>query len=101
MRCWDGRLRGPERKKMETMRSILLAAVICGVCAMAGCGGGGSSTTTGSGGDKKVSIYLLPKTKGNPYFETCNVGAQEPAKELGDVSLTYDGPTGSSADPAN
>ena len=41
--------------------------------------------------DKKVTIYLLPKIKGVPYFETCAKGAAEAAKELGDT-VTYDGP---------
>ena len=87
---------------MGTMRAMWLAAVVCGVSAIVGCGGGGSAPTGGTeGAGKKIAIYLLPKTKGNPYFETCNVGAQEAAKELTDVTLTYDGPTGSSSDPAN
>ena len=30
--------------------------------------------------DKKVTIYLLPKIKGVPYFETCAKGAAEAAK---------------------
>ncbi len=46
-----------------------------------------------------LKIYLLPKVKGIPYFETCAKGAQEAAKELGDT-VTYDGPVDGKADKA-
>lgn len=42
---------------------------------------------------KKITICLLPKKKGLPYFSSCAEGAQEAANELGDVELIYDGPT--------
>ncbi len=42
---------------------------------------------------KKITVCLLPKKKGVPYFTTCAKGAEEAAKELGDVELIYDGPT--------
>ena len=43
--------------------------------------------------DKKITVCLLPKKKGLPYFTTCAKGAEEAAKELGNVELIYDGPT--------
>ena len=45
------------------------------------------------GATKKLTVCLLPKKKGVPYFSTCAQGAQEAARELGDVELIYDGPT--------
>jgi rhamnose transport system substrate-binding protein len=42
---------------------------------------------------KKVTVCLLPKKKGLPYFTSCFKGAQEAAQELGSVDLIYDGPT--------
>ena len=36
---------------------------------------------------------MMPKAKGDPYFVSCRVGAEEAAKELG-VELIWDGPTG-------
>jgi rhamnose transport system permease protein len=38
-------------------------------------------------------IAMMPKAKGDPYFASCRVGAEEAAKELG-VELIWDGPTG-------
>jgi rhamnose transport system permease protein len=36
---------------------------------------------------------MMPKAKGDPYFASCRVGAEEAAKELG-IELIWDGPTG-------
>jgi rhamnose transport system permease protein len=47
------------------------------------------STTTG----RRPVIAMMPKAKGDPYFVSCRVGAEEAAKELG-VELIWDGPTG-------
>lgn len=49
---------------------------------------------------KKLTICLLPKKKGLPYFTTCAKGAEEAAKELGNVDLLYDGPTDGSPEKA-
>jgi rhamnose transport system substrate-binding protein len=38
-------------------------------------------------------IAMMPKAKGDPYFASCRVGAEEAAQELG-VELIWDGPTG-------
>src|SRR4051812_2189187 len=40
-----------------------------------------------------VKLGMMPKKKGIPYFNACETGAKEAAKELTDVELTYDGPT--------
>ena len=45
----------------------------------------------------KTVIAMMPKAKGDPYFISCNAGADEAAKELG-VELLWDGPT--DLDPA-
>ncbi len=37
-------------------------------------------------------IAMMPKAKGDPYFMSCRVGAEEAARELG-VELIWDGPT--------
>jgi len=42
---------------------------------------------------RQITVCLLPKKKGLPYFTTCAEGAEEAAKELGHVKLIYDGPS--------
>jgi rhamnose transport system permease protein len=37
-------------------------------------------------------IAMMPKAKGDPYFVSCRVGAEEAAREMG-VELIWDGPT--------
>jgi rhamnose transport system permease protein len=46
---------------------------------------------------KTVTVAMMPKSKGNPYFIACHRGAEEAANELG-VELLWDGPDGT--DPA-
>ena len=54
-------------------------------------------TTPGVAKHKAVTIGMMPKAKGDPYFASCRVGAEEAARELG-VDLIWDGPT--DVDPA-
>ena len=58
-----------------------------------------SSATTNAPttGGKKAVIAMMPKAKGDPYFISCKLGAEEAAKELG-AELLWDGPT--DIDPA-
>jgi rhamnose transport system substrate-binding protein len=46
---------------------------------------------------QRVTVAMMPKSKGNAYFIACQKGADEAAKELG-VDLIWDGPT--DPDPA-
>lgn len=46
---------------------------------------------------QKITVAMMPKSKGNAYFVACRKGAEEAAKELG-VTLLWDGPT--DPDPA-
>ncbi|MCO4319373.1 rhamnose ABC transporter substrate-binding protein [Phyllobacterium sp. 21LDTY02-6] len=45
-----------------------------------------------------VKIGLVAKSLGNGFFEAANKGAQEAAKELGDVEVIYTGPTSTTAE---
>jgi rhamnose transport system substrate-binding protein len=79
-------------------RSWMGAALALGVITLAASGACRSGGTTGgdtaAGG---VTIAMMPKNKGNPYFVSCRQGAEEAAKALG-VTLLWDGPT--ETDPA-
>jgi rhamnose transport system substrate-binding protein len=44
----------------------------------------------------KLTIAMMPKEKGNPYFVSCRKGAEEAAAQAG-VDLIWDGPTGGDA----
>jgi rhamnose transport system permease protein len=46
---------------------------------------------------RRIQVAMMPKAKGDPYFVSCRVGAEEAAKELG-ADLLWDGPT--DLDPA-
>ncbi|KQR78186.1 rhamnose ABC transporter substrate-binding protein [Rhizobium sp. Leaf341] len=46
----------------------------------------------------EVKIGLVVKSLGNGFFEAANKGAQEAAKELGDVEIIYTGPTSTTAE---
>src|SRR5688500_14887082 len=50
-----------------------------------------------SGGEKRLTIALLPKSKGNQYFVNAEKGARAAAQELG-LELLFAGPT--NTDPA-
>ncbi|MBE7184487.1 MAG: rhamnose ABC transporter substrate-binding protein [Methylobacterium mesophilicum] len=45
-----------------------------------------------------VKIALVVKSLGNGFFDAANKGAQEAAKELGDVEIIYTGPTKATAE---
>ena len=55
------------------------------------------SGSTSDSSQKKVTVALMPKSKGNAYFISCKKGAEEAAAETG-VELLFDGPT--DPDPA-
>jgi rhamnose transport system substrate-binding protein len=73
--------------KFQTRRPTALAALLLtATFAFAGCGSddggdGGSASDGGGGGD--LSITMLPKNLGNPYFDTSTAGAKKAAEEVG------------------
>lgn len=48
-------------------------------------------------GQKLPVVAVMPKAKGDPYFVSCRIGAEEAARQIG-VELIWDGPVG--LDPA-
>ena len=46
---------------------------------------------------RRITVAMMPKSKGNAYFKACQVGAEEAARAL-NVQLLWDGPT--DPDPA-
>lgn len=78
------------------MQKFISSVCILAIAVLAGCGKS-SDTASNPSGAKKLTIALMPKSKGNAYFVSCKQGADEAAKELG-VELVFDGPT--DPDPA-
>lgn len=83
--------------RSRTTAAVLVAA---GMGLAMGCGkkpaagaqpipGEALATQTG----KTITVCLLPKKKGLPYFTSCAAGAQKAAEALGSVAVLYDGPT--------
>ncbi|HJA04333.1 MAG TPA: rhamnose ABC transporter substrate-binding protein [Candidatus Microbacterium stercoravium] len=76
-----------------------VAAMTLAGCADTGSGDGGSGSDDGGGaaasGD--LSITLLPKNLGNPYFDASEVGASDAAEDLG-AEFEQVGPTEATPD---
>jgi rhamnose transport system permease protein len=70
------------------------AAVICGAL-LAGSilVAGANHWIARPNAGRRLTIAVMPKAKGDPYFVSARAGAEEAAKELG-VDLIWDGPTG-------
>jgi ABC-type sugar transport system substrate-binding protein len=87
--------------RMRSMtKSLPLLLLIAAVLLQGGCGKApDESGATGpeAAGDSRLTIALMPKSKGNAYFVSCRNGAERAAKELG-VELIFDGPV--NPDPA-
>ncbi|WP_248148163.1 rhamnose ABC transporter substrate-binding protein [Microbacterium aoyamense] len=71
----------------RTRRAGVVAAVALGVALVAaGCsssGGDSGGDAGGDGGDANLTITMLPKNLGNPYFDTSTGGAEEATEEFG------------------
>jgi rhamnose transport system substrate-binding protein len=103
----QGRPVQPIEQRTEMRNSqlaILCATVIAGALIIAGSNWylvRGLRSTDGpaasAAGQRAVTVAMMPKSKGDPYFISCRVGAEEAAKEL-NVNLIWDGPT--EVDPA-
>ena len=76
------------------MKRTLILLLTAGLTAATGCR---QAPPTPSGGQKTLTIALMPKSKGNAYFISCKSGADKAARELG-AELIFDGPT--DPDPA-
>jgi rhamnose transport system substrate-binding protein len=79
------------------MKKLLCLLLAVGLALTAGCGKSASSSSATPAGGKKLTVALLPKSKGNAYFISVKAGAEKAAKELG-IDLIFDGPT--DPDPA-
>ncbi|HVU36742.1 MAG TPA: substrate-binding domain-containing protein [Opitutales bacterium] len=79
---------------MKRSLSLLLALGLAfGACSKSDNNAPASSSAGAApAAGKKITIAMLPKSKGNAYFISCSDGAKKAADELG-VDLLFDGPT--------
>lgn len=85
--------------------AVLCSAIIAGALIVAGTNAwlfsaitrGGETTPGHVASDgtpaRRPVVAMMPKAKGDPYFVSCRLGAEEAAREFG-VELIWDGPTG-------
>ena len=71
---------------MSIIRKALITAAVA------------SALMAGAAQAEPVRIALVAKALGIGFFEAANKGAQEAAKELGDVEIIYTGPTDTTAE---
>lgn len=85
--------------KFHTRRPIALAAIVLTASAALTACGGDDGADSGSGGEGggELSITMLPKNLGNPYFDTSTAGAEAAAEEIG-ASIEEVGPETASPD---
>jgi rhamnose transport system permease protein len=97
-----------EEEMKNSQLAVLSAVIIAGSLIVAGSNWWlvnslrvtGQAVTGQAGGPqpkRHVTLAVMPKAKGDPYFVSCRVGAEEAAKELG-ADMIWDGPT--DLDPA-
>lgn len=93
-------LRARRQNSTQRMNHLLPLLAATALTFFAGCSKAPESASTADGkpaAGRKLTIALMPKSKGNAYFISCKQGADEAAKALG-VELLFDGPT--DPDPA-
>ncbi|TCS76399.1 monosaccharide ABC transporter substrate-binding protein (CUT2 family) [Muricomes intestini] len=81
------------RMKSRIVATFLLAVMLLGVVGCSKTDSSGKDTSKDDSGSKSngVTVAMLPKFKGENYFDACKTGAEEAAEEL-DITLLYDGP---------
>ncbi len=79
---------GADRMRRRGMIAAALVALAGGAWLVAAHRGAPDAPASG----KRITVGMMPKAKGDPYFVSCLKGAQEAAREL-NVDLIWDGPT--------
>ena len=72
------------RKRVAAVAAIAVAtALALSGCADTGSSGGDGGSSEGSGGSDNLAITFLPKSLGNPYFDTSSKGGAAAVEALG------------------
>jgi ribose/xylose/arabinose/galactoside ABC-type transport system permease subunit/ABC-type sugar transport system substrate-binding protein len=79
---------------------FLIAAIAFGFVHHSRSAGTAVQLAKQTGAGRRLVIAVMPKAKGDPYFISARIGAEEAARELG-VDLIWDGPTSLDASQQN
>ncbi len=79
------------------MQRLLVSVLGLAAALLCGCNKSEGPSTADAGGARRVTVALMPKSKGNAYFVSCRKGSEAAARDLG-VELIFDGPV--NPDPA-
>lgn len=72
------------RKRVAAVAAVAVAtALALSGCADTGGSGGDGGSSEGSGGSDNLTITFLPKSLGNPYFDTSSKGGAAAVEEIG------------------
>ncbi|HEY0264803.1 MAG TPA: substrate-binding domain-containing protein [Granulicella sp.] len=88
-----------EQNDGRRRRMVTIAAAAAIVLAIGGFTIAHTRSGSGAAGHR-LTIAVMPKSKGDPYFISARAGAEEAAKQLG-VDLIWDGPTSLDASQQN
>ena len=89
--------RTPTSRRTVSLLAGIAALIVLGVFFFRSPQSTGESSSSAV---KRVTVAVMPKAKGDPYFISCKVGAEEAAQAL-NVDLIWDGPTGLDAAKQN
>jgi simple sugar transport system substrate-binding protein/rhamnose transport system substrate-binding protein len=96
-----------KEEEMKKILSIALCIAMAVTLGLTGCSGGGSNTSDSNASDDsaasdsvasetvandEITVVLIPKYIGIPYYDRCKKGVDEAARDLG-VNVIWDGPT--------
>lgn len=84
-------MKGTKKAVSIVLTCAMVGTMLCG-CQKTDASGKSQKEKDAAKNDGKVTIAMLPKFKGENYFDACKTGAQEAADELG-ITLLYDGPS--------
>jgi len=73
-------------------QAFALIAVATAILLAAGGAWWFTGTSAQPSSKHKITVAMMPKAKGDPYFISCRKGAEEASQELG-IDLLWDGPT--------
>jgi rhamnose transport system permease protein len=81
-----------KNRRVAILYGALIACALTVVVPLVSLARSRGSTRAASGAAHRLTIAMMPKAKGDPYFVSARAGAVEAAREL-DVDLIWDGPT--------